>query len=70
MIRVFVALENRSLVQVWIWIWIAVAMAMQASLGATKFVVLVGAGLVGSVMIKNNKLMDFVGDLSKVSFDY
>ncbi|KAG0570875.1 hypothetical protein M758_6G186200 [Ceratodon purpureus] len=41
-------------------------MAMQASLGATKFVILVGAGLMGSVLIKNNKLTDFVGDLSKV----
>jgi len=46
---------------------VAAAMAMmQASLGATKVVILVGAGLMGSVLIKNNKLMDFVGDISKV----
>lgn len=41
-------------------------MAMQASLGATRFVILVGAGLAGSVLIKNNKLGDFLGDLSRV----
>ncbi|KAG0588628.1 hypothetical protein KC19_2G257300 [Ceratodon purpureus] len=41
-------------------------MAMQASLGATKFVILCSAGLAGSVLIKNNKLGDFIGDLSKV----
>lgn len=42
-------------------------MAMvQAGLGATKFVVLVGAGLVGSMLIKNNKFGEFFGDLSKV----
>lgn len=39
---------------------------MQASLGATRFVILVGAGLAGSVLIKNNKLGDFLGDLSRV----
>lgn len=38
-----------------------------AALGATKFLVLVGAGLMGSVMVSNSKLADFVGDLSKVS---
>ncbi|XP_024394764.1 uncharacterized protein [Physcomitrium patens] len=37
-----------------------------AALGATKFLVLVGAGLMGSVMVSNSKLADFVGDLSKV----
>ena len=41
-------------------------MAMQASLGATKVVILVGAGLAGSVLLKNNKLGDFIGDLTKV----
>lgn len=50
---------------------VAAAMAMvQAGLGATKVVVLVGAGLMGSVLIKNNKLMDFVGDISKVSSSF
>lgn len=45
---------------------VAAAMAMQASLGVTRFVILVSAGLAGSVLIKNNKLGDFIGDLTKV----
>jgi hypothetical protein len=45
---------------------VAGAMAMQASLGATKVMILVGAGLAGSVLLKNNKLGDFIGDLTKV----
>lgn len=41
-------------------------MAMQASLGATKFVVLFGAGLVGSVLVRNSRVTEFFTDLSKV----
>lgn len=39
---------------------------MQASLGATKFVVLFGAGLVGSVLVRNSRVTEFFTDLSKV----
>lgn len=39
---------------------------MQASLGATKFVVLFGAGLVGSVLVRNSRVTEFITDLSKV----
>ena len=41
-------------------------MATQATLGVTKFVILVSAGLAGSVLIKNNKLGELIGDLTKV----
>jgi len=47
-------------------IGVVVVAGAMGSLGATKFVVLVGAGLAGSVLIKNNKVFEFFGDLSKV----
>jgi hypothetical protein len=41
-------------------------MAMQSSLGASKVIILLGAGLAGSVLVGNSRISDILSDLSKV----
>lgn len=43
-------------------------MAMQAGFGVSKVVILIGAGLMGSVLVKNNGVSEFVTDISKVCY--
>ncbi|XP_024517379.1 uncharacterized protein LOC9651935 isoform X1 [Selaginella moellendorffii] len=41
-------------------------MAVQAGMATSKLIILLGAGMTGSILIKNGKLSDFFKDLSKV----
>ncbi|PTQ42234.1 hypothetical protein MARPO_0031s0188 [Marchantia polymorpha] len=41
-------------------------MAMQAGMGASKVLILVGAGVGGSIVLRNSKISDILADLSRV----
>ncbi|KAL2641375.1 hypothetical protein R1flu_008962 [Riccia fluitans] len=41
-------------------------MAMQAGMGASKVLILVGAGVGGSIVLRNSKISDILSDLSRV----
>lgn len=44
-----------------------VVMGVMVVFGVIKFLVLVGVGFMGLVMVSNSKFVDFVGDFFKVS---